>query len=112
MTDLTKLNPTDLLLAIEKAHNGEYPVSGPYAAKLMMDACERWEPIATAPEYTKVLLFDQNSMIYIGAYDPYFREDHGAWVESCDEMYVRAPTHWRPLPNPPDLGEAHLMGGK
>jgi hypothetical protein len=58
-----------------------------------------WQPIETAPkDGTAVLGWDKDE----GSDVMHFRE--GLWMQRVDDAcWVRTPTHWRPLPPPPEV---------
>lgn len=60
-----------------------------------------WQLIDTAPkDGTRVLIWRENE-------DPtkgYFVEEVGGWFDDCEVQLWRVipPTHWQPLPDPPE----------
>jgi hypothetical protein len=62
-------------------------------------AAPGWQPIETAPkDGTAVLGWDKDE----GSDVMHFRE--GLWMQRVDDAcWVRTPTHWRPLPPPPEV---------
>jgi hypothetical protein len=58
-----------------------------------------WQPIETAPKNgTAVLGWDKDE----GHYVTWCSE--GSWGQSVDDcVYLQFPTHWRPLPPPPEV---------
>lgn len=58
-----------------------------------------WQPIETAPKHgTLILLYEPRPDTH--AYEIGFY-DCGCWFGS-DHMYTVYPTHWMPLPDPPE----------
>lgn len=59
----------------------------------------QWKPIETAPKDGRPVLVYDPGLGY-----PYVcRFRHGIWVEaSGEEFNVSFPTHWMPLPDPPE----------
>lgn len=56
-----------------------------------------WQPIETAPKATSVWLFDPE----VGQHSGFFYD--GMWVTVVDEdLWTVNPTHWMPLPEPPE----------
>jgi len=74
-----------------------------------------WQPIETAPkDRTSVLIFSPDASdkgIMVGVFVQYSDEEY--WVDAVDgEMIDAWPTHWMPLPEPPDaLLLARKAGG-
>jgi hypothetical protein len=69
-----------------------------------------WQPIASAPrDGTSILVYEPNDelgdeSIYVCRWGPRMltRDEAPAWVEASGEGYhVWEPTHWQPLPKPP-----------
>lgn len=60
----------------------------------------KWQPIGTAPkDDNEVLLYSPDGSIVIASW----REDANMW--DADFGWVKTgPTHWMPLPEPPDGG--------
>lgn len=66
----------------------------------------KWQPIDTAPkDGTRVILFyggrdkSDEGQIYTASWCPYFN----GWEADCiDGFYGATPTHWQPLPEPPN----------
>ena len=58
-----------------------------------------WQPIATAPSGTNVLVVEKMRGIEVAFHHP----DYG-WM-SKPGRYTVIPTHWMPLPEPPDVSE-------
>jgi hypothetical protein len=71
-----------------------------------------WQPIETAPKDCdiSVLVYAPKEMpsIYVCKYagptfSPWTNDPDGEWIEAGGEGYSRfAPTHWMPLPQPPE----------
>lgn len=60
-----------------------------------------WQPIETAPrDGTDVLFFDPNTeeggSVMLGRYED------GEWFDHSRDSFNRTPTHWMPLPPPPE----------
>ena len=65
-------------------------------ADLAERAAEDWQPIATAPEDTDVLVWDAaNEFVMMG----HHRKQR--WYGTTGMLRAAKPTHWRPLPAPP-----------
>lgn len=72
---------------------------------------DKWRPIETAPAHVDVLVTGDSGYIapydrfYINAHlDPPYRGDR--WLDAtgtCLEDTGWEPTHWMPLPNPPEV---------
>lgn len=66
-----------------------------------------WQPIATAPNDEKIIIYRASGRICIAVYDkqPHhsrpnpFWNDFGLW--GVGHMRDDGPTHWMPLPEPP-----------
>lgn len=56
-----------------------------------------WRPIWTAPtDGTKIMLWDRMRYRIAHRWESY-------WIDECDGMpLILPPTHWRPLPDPPN----------
>lgn len=66
-----------------------------------MDA-NGWVPIESAPKDERVLLWD-GKWVAAGAYTDY---DSIGWVMDHDEdLLGSCPTHWHPLPAPPEIAD-------
>lgn len=69
----------------------------------MTDMRDEWNPIETVPEGERVLLFDRDWELTVGAIQIGHATDHGGFITSeigdCEEFN---PTHWMPLPDAPD----------
>lgn len=66
-----------------------------------------WQPIETAPkDGTWVLLWcrSNNPLILVGGYSREFLQDYSweGWIDRYNGEDVPTPTHWRPLPEPPE----------
>jgi len=67
-----------------------------------------WQPIETAPKDTDVLLYLKDGGIVIGegwhTYDepPYGQPSKELYWINLEIGQVLHPTHWMPLPNPPE----------
>ena len=59
-----------------------------------------WQPIETAPELTDVLVYSPKWGVPICAIKR--RNGAGTW-HGFGQGLIADPTHWRPLPAPPDL---------
>lgn len=63
-----------------------------------------WQPIETAPkDILKPVLLWTDSGLFLGFRFPGFAQVRDRWVQAdvLDEVY---PTHWMPLPEPPEEG--------
>ena len=86
--------------ALSKIREADYDV--PYAVvSVALEAAERarWQPIETAPkDATCVLLYDGDGT------DPTVCFWHAiqGWTVRWDHEPFEAPTHWQPLPSPPE----------
>jgi hypothetical protein len=71
-------------------------------AQAIAEARPKWRPIETAPKDKDVLVYQPSENIVISAFwqeDGYF---HGWMNWSCrSDGWQLAPTHWMPLPEPP-----------
>lgn len=69
-----------------------------------------WQPIASAPRDTRVLVHEAGS-VHVATWVADFFADGGAWV-ICDlrggggMAYVNKPTHWMPCPELPAMEAA------
>ena len=69
-----------------------------------------WQPIDTAPrDGTSVLLFLPTGAQTVGCWDPDFDDlDEPGWTDytveswAYEEVVRLYPTHWMPLPTPPE----------
>lgn len=62
-----------------------------------------WQPIETAPIHTNVLVYCHGFQ-YIAANT----DKGGYWVAQSEGGFrLFSPTHWMPLPSPPNTGEKH-----
>ena len=65
-----------------------------------------WQPIETAPKDGYILVFGPDQMD-IAAWEPHW-PNGGAWLRMQTAEYdndgalVKTPTHWQPLPEPPN----------
>lgn len=57
-----------------------------------------WQPIETAPREERILLWD-GKWVSTGAFIEY--ESIG-WLMDCYDTERPTPTHWQPLPSPPE----------
>lgn len=67
------------------------------------ESASAWQPIETAPRNgTKILLWcagnPSGEWPFMATWDPY----HGFWVIHVDGQSLHEPTHWTPLPDPPE----------
>ena len=65
-----------------------------------------WQPIETAPIHAETVLLWWNKGTKIG-----WRQYSGKWVTPYRYEPVSQPTHWMPLPEPPDLPSIEEMSG-
>ena len=112
MTDLVKVIARAIAIRLKR---GYIPMTDEMTEELAREALSAqkeegivvspgWQPIETAPkdETSVVLLFDPNTedgkgVVFEGQWDDVIE----AWFDFCDN-FQRAPTHWMPLPNPPE----------
>ena len=75
-----------------------------------------WKSIKTAPKHEKILLrFERQGAVSVAHWDEAYADGgyyctHGvAWIEpvSGEQLrdYYDDPTHWMPLPQPPQTGD-------
>ena len=66
-----------------------------------LEALTTWQPIETAPKDSKsIILLDRNGTSYSG-----FWRNHTGWNPDDNNhlsCYDTNPTHWMPLPKPPE----------
>ena len=56
-----------------------------------------WQPISTAPkDDTRLLILEESGQMIVGLYDCEM------WWEQNMEYALNNPTHWMPLPDPPN----------
>lgn len=73
-----------------------------------------WQPIETAPkDGTDILVIEPLNNCYGKITNAFWEKEQnkifdghkitieGYWAESCDNQLVLEPTHWMPLPKPP-----------
>ena len=79
----------------------------------LLDECENlrlgWRPIETAPKDKSVILWDGKCAYLAEWVSDFHGRNDGAWTDHSvksfgyeEENFVEHPTHWRPLPDPPD----------
>lgn len=70
-----------------------------------------WQPIDTAPHEIRILTIDESNYVYISWFgcDPNNENEEKEWLSgdgddfSCGYYYTPVnPTHWMPLPSPPE----------
>lgn len=61
-----------------------------------------WQPIETAPRDTVLLLFSIATGITIGFFSDDMEVAKFGWV-TRDGLDLIEPTHWRPMPPPPEV---------
>lgn len=72
-----------------------------YAAALEAAAGrDGWQPIETAPRDRWILVWRQDSDVRDAAWVR-FGDLKGCWTEGTGGMLLPEPTHWLPLPEPP-----------
>lgn len=67
---------------------------------------ETWKPFITAPENgSDILVFREDAGIFIAF--PYHDGDSLRWfADGGEDISGDLPTHWQPLPKPPQIKEA------
>lgn len=87
--------------------NGEkYPCKPDIFEKTYEKLDDWWQPIESAPKGKRVLLnrSSKQKEICIGSLE---YEEYGgelSWKHECGGQIFPKPTHWMPLPNPPNVG--------
>ena len=70
----------------------------------------RWRPIHSAPRQAnpvKYLLLSNGHHVGVGYYhEDDYDEDAPSWRDESGEFIEPAPTHWQPLPDPPNDANA------
>ena len=66
-----------------------------------------WQPIETAPlDGRELLIYDEHLGIVIGSYGKpekmFVASDWNAYCCGCHPEKLDRPTHWMPLPEPPE----------
>lgn len=69
-----------------------------------MSETREWQPIKTAPKGETLFAWSENDGLFIGEYV------HDGWLDDHD--HPCAPTHWMPLPAPPDAALAVPKEGR
>jgi hypothetical protein len=70
--------------------------------------CNQWKPIETAPkDGTEILVVDHHGEIQLVFWAKYWRHSYdwcikGGEQEEGSDKTADNPTHWMPLPEPPD----------
>ena len=65
----------------------------------------KWQPIETAPkDGTWILLYDEQDVIEVGWWESFDCPGGGAMIGWCVDR-VTHPTHWMPLPEPPETDD-------
>src|SRR6266550_5689571 len=62
-----------------------------------------WQPIETAPRDGTMILIGRWDRGLATIYSDHWAEDPGCW---CDSSGSFLPTHWMPLPHPPECVDA------
>ena len=64
-----------------------------------------WQPIETAPKDGAVLIHWSEQAGFNGNTEVAEQYDPGEWAscESCGMTWQEEPTHWMPLPEPPEV---------
>ena len=82
-----------------------------------LEVMHGWQPIATVPaeDSCRILLLFEGGEVSVAYYDPYYAEggrgyvNGFAWVEPCSgetlDLHYDSPTHWMPIPSPPQEQE-------
>ena len=66
----------------------------------------QWQPIETAPrDGRRFLLSTKHASEWQGMFVAYWNKSEEEWFFT-PEHYVGNPTHWMPLPQPPDMDKA------
>lgn len=61
-----------------------------------------WQPIESAPHDRTIMLgYDYEGFLFACSSGYWTEHNGGGWVRLCPFQ----PTHWMPLPNPPEPGE-------
>ncbi len=81
-----------------------------------------WQPIETAPkDGTNILVYDPPSEYYSGGifivfWDREYKRSSKTWCVICSEdgetgswATISHPTHWMPLPEPPNSAEEQII---
>lgn len=64
-----------------------------------LEAATQWQPIATAPkDGTMIVLLAENTAVNVGSYSA---DSYNQWRWRRVNGGRIAPTHWQPLPQPP-----------
>ena len=95
-------NDPDWLVNIDAAHFGPQPVQTAGLTQEQREAVAAmpgWRKIETAPEDTAVLIYG------FGYEIAHFNTAIGAWVACWDHRRIPTPTHWQPLPQPPESSD-------
>jgi hypothetical protein len=72
------------------------------------DARPQWQPIATAPQDARILIFSPLGEVFAAQWAKNPWTDDVAWMVARladnDTVIITNPTHWMPLPAPPKGG--------
>jgi hypothetical protein len=62
-----------------------------------------WQPIETAPKDTDVLVFAEDTIGIAKFYVYVYYKPKGMWAWDVEPDHEIHPTHWMPLPAPPEV---------
>lgn len=95
----------DQVRELLEAHHESYPCpDGPCGVCLALMYISRdggWQPIETAPRDGTSILLLQSGCRYVAHWSVYVEQ----WVVDKGAAQGNYPTHWQPLPDPPEVAE-------